>query len=261
MIMATHDKATAAVQMVMMQKRLEEEEALAQIPQVEPIVEEEDISPEISEASDNEEVKHVDLSPRLRPFSSFQPGDLMDPDEDEQMRERVRKMLIEAHMPRKKQTQDDVLFNEEKAKGNEGDEVAWKSDEVDLRKNYEWEEKYRPRKPRYFNRVKTGFQWNKYNQTHYDYDNPPPKIVQGYKFNIFYPDLIDKTKPPTYHLEPDSTPETVIIRFHAGPPYEDIAFRILNREWLTSSRWGFRVTFERGTMALWFNLKRQSYRR
>ena len=23
-------------------------------------------------------------------------------------------------------------------------------------------------------------------------DNPPPKIVQGYKFNIFYPDLIDK---------------------------------------------------------------------
>ncbi|KAI3874416.1 hypothetical protein MKW92_012170 [Papaver armeniacum] len=26
--------------------------------------------------------------------------------------------------------------------------------------------------------------WNKYNQTHYDHDNPPPKIVQGYKFNI-----------------------------------------------------------------------------
>merc|ERR1712039_452075 len=23
---------------------------------------------------------------------------------------------------------------------------------------------------------------------HYDHDNPPPKIVQGYKFNIFYPD-------------------------------------------------------------------------
>ncbi|KAJ8304258.1 hypothetical protein KUTeg_017841 [Tegillarca granosa] len=28
-----------------------------------------------------------------------------------------------------------------------------------------------------------GFEWNKYNQTHYDIDNPPPKIVQGYKFN------------------------------------------------------------------------------
>lgn len=29
-----------------------------------------------------------------------------------------------------------------------------------------------------------GFEWNKYNQTHYDVDNPPPKIVQGYKFNV-----------------------------------------------------------------------------
>jgi Cactus-binding C-terminus of cactin protein len=25
-------------------------------------------------------------------------------------------------------------------------------------------------------------------------DNPPPKVVQGYKFNIFYPDLIDKVR-------------------------------------------------------------------
>ena len=31
-------------------------------------------------------------------------------------------------------------------------------------------------------------------------DNPPPKIVQGYKFNIFYPDLIDKSKTPEYTL-------------------------------------------------------------
>ena len=29
-----------------------------------------------------------------------------------------------------------------------------------------------------------GFEWNKYNQTHYDMDNPPPKVVQGYKFNV-----------------------------------------------------------------------------
>jgi hypothetical protein len=46
----------------------------------------------------------------------------------------------------------------------------------------------------YVYRVHTGYEWNKYNQTHYDHDNPPPKIVQGYKFNIFYPDLIDKSK-------------------------------------------------------------------
>ncbi len=66
---------------------------------------------------------------------------------------------------------------------------------------YWWNEKYRPRKPKYFNRVHTGYEWNKYNQTHYDHDNPPPKVVQGYKFNIFYPDLIDKDEAPTYSCE------------------------------------------------------------
>jgi len=68
---------------------------------------------------------------------------------------------------------------------------------------YWWHDKYRPRKPKYFNRVHTGYEWNKYNQTHYDHDNPPPKIVQGYKFNIFYPDLVDKSKAPTYGIEKD----------------------------------------------------------
>ena len=49
---------------------------------------------------------------------------------------------------------------------------------------YSWFDKYRPRKPRYFNRIHTGYDWNKYNSTHYDHDNPPPKTVQGYKFNV-----------------------------------------------------------------------------
>lgn len=34
--------------------------------------------------------------------------------------------------------------------------------------SYTWEDKWRPRKPRYFNRVHTGYEWNKYNQTHYE---------------------------------------------------------------------------------------------
>jgi hypothetical protein len=38
--------------------------------------------------------------------------------------------------------------------------------------SYNWEDKYRPRKPRYFNRVHTGYEWNKYNQTHYEYVFP-----------------------------------------------------------------------------------------
>jgi hypothetical protein len=50
------------------------------------------------------------------------------------------------------------------------------------------------------------YEWNKYNQTHYDHDNPPPKVVQGYKFNIFYPDLIDKSKAPTYKVSSRTPP-------------------------------------------------------
>lgn len=63
-------------------------------------------------------------------------------------------------------------------------------------------------------------------------DNPPPKVVQGYKFNIFYPDLIDKSKAPSYKLVKEGPNEdTILLVFTAGPPYEDIAFRIVNRDW------------------------------
>lgn len=129
---------------------------------------------------------------------------------------------------------------------------------------YWWHEKYRPRKPKYFNRVHTGYDWNKYNKTHYDGDNPPPKTVQGYKFNIFYPDLIDPGKAPSYKVEED--PEsydgsTCIVRFSAGPPYEDIAFRIVNKNWELNPKRGFKCVFERGILHLYFNYKREFYRR
>lgn len=129
---------------------------------------------------------------------------------------------------------------------------------------YWWHEKYRPRKPKYFNRVHTGYEWNKYNQTHYDHDNPPPKVVQGYKFNIFYPDLMDKCLAPSYALEKDPQSKdgsTCNLRFKAGPPYEDIAFRIVNKDWEYSHKKGFKCTFERGILHLYFNFKRQRYRR
>jgi len=152
-----------------------------------------------------------------------------------------------------------AMVRAEKAKGlDDREEELGLKDEVRVTENYWWQDKYRPRKPRYFNRVKTGYEWNKYNQTHYDHDNPPPKTVQGYKFNIFYPDLIDKTKTPKYICEPAYTQEFLILRFTAGkvfflgkisiyvvlqskekicfnasvgPPYEDIAFKLVNREW------------------------------
>lgn len=138
-----------------------------------------------------------------------------------------------------------------------------------------WASKYRPRKPRYFNRVQMGYEWNKYNQTHYDHDNPPPRVVQGYKFNIFYPDLIDKSKAPTYRIEreggrkrgqsfaPAGEEDTCVIRFIAGPPYEDLAFRIVDKEWDYSAKRerGFRSSFDKGILQLHFQLKKIYYRK
>ncbi|XP_028284094.1 cactin-like [Parambassis ranga] len=151
-----------------------------------------------------------------------------------------------------------------RARQGMGNDEAQFSVEVPITgtKMYLWADKYRPRKPRFFNRVHTGFEWNKYNQTHYDFDNPPPKIVQGYKFNIFYPDLIDKRSTPQYFLEPSpDNKDFGILRFHAGPPYEDIAFKIVNREWEYSHRHGFRCQFANGIFQLWFHFKRYRYRR
>lgn len=137
--------------------------------------------------------------------------------------------------------------------------------EVDLQSQvYWWHEKYKPRKPKYFNRVHTGFDWTKYNKTHYDSDNPPPKMVVGYKFNIFYPDLIDSSKAPSYSIERDpSSPDnsTCILRFSGGPPYEDIAFRIVNKDWATDPKRGFKCVFDRGILQLYFNFRKVFYRR
>ncbi|CAM9983823.1 unnamed protein product [Ectocarpus sp. 12 AP-2014] len=155
------------------------------------------------------------------------------------------------------------MLANEKSKGmgdqEEGMDLA---DEVDMGgKTYWWHDKFRPRKPRYFNRVKTGYDWNKYNQTHYDHDNPPPKTVQGYKFNVFYPDLIDREDTPKYFLEKADHPGFAILRFHAGPPYEDIAFKIINREWEFGRKRGYRCVFERGVLSLYFNFKSLWYRK
>jgi len=98
--------------------------------------------------------------------------------------------------------------------------------------------------------------------------------LTSHQFNIFYPDLIDKTKAPTYKIvrDPNDT-DTCLLYFSAGPPYEDIAFRIVDREWeyshkrrdfsyilydivLTWVNRGFRSSFDRGCLSLWFNFRR-----
>ncbi|KAK6539191.1 hypothetical protein TWF694_009434 [Orbilia ellipsospora] len=169
-----------------------------------------------------------------------------------------------------------ALYEREVARGvGDNEEIFATEEEVQTASKSQWANKYRPRKPRYFNRVQMGYEWNKYNQTHYDHDNPPPKVVQGYKFNIFYPDLIDKTKAPTYRIEreggrkrgqsfaPAGEDDTCLIRFIAGAPYEDIAFRIVDKEWDYSAKRerGFRSSFEKGILQLHFQLKKIYYRK
>lgn len=153
-----------------------------------------------------------------------------------------------------------ALYEREVARGvSENEEIFTAEETVTTASKPQWADKYRPRKPKYFNRVQMGYEWNKYNQTHYDHDNPPPKVVQGYKFNIFYPDLIDKTKAPTFKIirehgrkrgesfAPAGEEDTCLIRFIAGPPYEDIAFRIVDKEWDYSAKRdrGFRSSFDK----------------
>lgn len=157
---------------------------------------------------------------------------------------------------------DDMYSREANKELEEGEEV-FKSELATPEQTYWWHDKYRPRKPRYFNRVRTGFEWNKYNQTHYDKENPPPKIVQGYKFNIFYPDMIEAGKPPRYYLEDtdDKSKDHCLIRFTAGAPYEDVAFKIVRKEWEYNHKRGFKCVFDRGVLHLYFNFRRYRYRR
>ncbi|KAF2205517.1 hypothetical protein GQ43DRAFT_445974 [Delitschia confertaspora ATCC 74209] len=168
------------------------------------------------------------------------------------------------------------MYQREVARGvNEDEEIFAGEEQIDNTVQPQWATRHKPRKPRYFNRVQLGYEWNKYNQTHYDHDNPPPKVVQGYKFNIFYPDLIDKSKAPTYRIErengrkkgeslaPAGEDDTCLIRFIAGPPYEDLAFRIVDKEWDYASKRerGFRSSFDKGVLQLHFQFKKVYYRK
>ncbi|XP_058739130.1 splicing factor Cactin-like isoform X2 [Vicia villosa] len=231
----------------------------------------ESFSPEPIRENQEAEDEAGSFSPQL--LHDDENEEAIDPEEDRAILERKRIAVIEEQQRRIQEamaskpapSEDNLEMKAIKAMGamEDGDAVFGSGAEVSLDSQvYWWHDKYRPRKPKYFNRVHTGYEWNKYNQTHYDHDNPPPKIVQGYKFNIFYPDLVDKIKAPNYTIDKDgSNGETCIIRFHAGPPYEDIAFRIVNKEWEYSHKKGFKCTFERGILHVYFNFKRHRYRR
>ncbi|GLH02384.1 Cactin [Gryllus bimaculatus] len=203
-------------------------------------------------------------SPQYLSANQLDPGTFVTTEEDDIQRLAFARAQVQGTGSRVESviTAEEQALQREARKGMTADEAEFSVETSLDSQVYLWSDKYRPRKPRYFNRVHTGFEWNKYNQTHYDMDNPPPKIVQGYKFNIFYPDLIDKNTTPEYFLTPCSdNRDFANLRFHAGPPYEDIAFKIVNREWEYSYKRGFRCQFHNNIFQLWFHFKRYRYRR
>jgi hypothetical protein len=205
--------------------------------------------------------KKGNYSPKYLAPADLEPAtEIISEADDDQRLEYLRSKVINQHDG--DENKDEIYMRREARMGMNNDEAVFSVETKLDSQVYLWSDKYRPRKPRYFNRVHTGFEWNKYNQTHYDMDNPPPKIVQGYKFNIFYPDLIDKQSTPQYFLTPcNDNGDFGTLRFHAGPPYEDIAFKIVNREWEFSYKRGFRCQFHNNIFQLWFHFKRYRYRR
>ena len=112
------------------------------------------------------------------------------------------------------------------------------------------------RKPKYLNRIKYGTVWTSYNKAHFSPERPPPPQIIGYRYNLFYPDLIDSLRAPTYRVERGQTPdEPSKLIFSSGRPYEDLEFTIVGRDWDTTGRSGFRCIFERGLLQLWFTFR------
>ncbi|CEF68275.1 Cactin [Strongyloides ratti] len=157
-------------------------------------------------------------------------------------------------------------INENNMSNNEDFEVKDEDfdDEIDLgNKAISWTDKsVQAKKPKYTNIVRTGYDWNRYNRTHFTFEDPPPKIVQGYRFTIMYDELLDPTKTPQFTVVPDPNDEEfATITFKAGPPYMDIAFKIVNREWQVLHKKGFEAKFSKGIFRLSFFFKKYRYRR
>jgi hypothetical protein len=205
--------------------------------------------------------KSSDYSPKYVKEKNAMPGiEVLDEKADAK---NLKKQRAQTRDQRKASISEAEAKMMELAKSEMGkDESSFSFEESLGNQNLRWTDKFHPQKPKYFNRIQTGFEWHKYNKTHYDDENPPPKMVLGYRFNIFYPDLIDVTKTPSFILtECPGDPESAILRFSAGPPYEDIAFKIVHREWEVKHTQGYKCQFVNGVFQLYFYFKRYRYRR
>ena len=117
--------------------------------------------------------------------------------------------------------------------------------------------------------VYKGHDWNQHNRMNYNQDKLPPKTIRGYRFRIFYPDLINSKNAPTFKFDPsllrkdDPVPDpsykyTVIV-FEAGPPYLSIAFRIVDKELDIYRTNGVTVHFNHGVYTFQIVFKASLY--
>ena len=83
----------------------------------------------------------------------------------------------------------------------------------------DYSDRYRPRKPRYFNRVHTGYEWNRYNQMHYEY--------VPHRFIAVEPRFMDSRKLTKQHRKPATKDrpgvqvQRVLSRSHVGQQRSD----------------------------------------
>jgi hypothetical protein len=91
---------------------------------------------------------------------------LEDFDERRKLLEARRAVVQTRFVPRKKQPKaptsqtverDDALYQTKVEEGLDSDEEVFEMEEEVSKQAYVWEDKYRPRKPRYFNKVHVGY--------------------------------------------------------------------------------------------------------
>lgn len=116
-------------------------------------------------------------------------------------------------------------------------------------------------RPKYNLKVEMGYDWNKYYQKYYTYENPPPKTIQGYKFKIYFNNLENKKITPYYKIERSNIENTCLLVIKSGKPYKELIFKIVNKEWDMNERSGYRNYYDKGVYYLGFNFKKYRYKR
>lgn len=108
-------------------------------------------------------------SPRYLKLADFESQniEILTEEQNQKRMEAMRAKIIAEEEAEENYDGKEIAMRKEARKGMNDDEAEFSVESKIDHQVYLWSDKYRPRKPRYFNRVHTGFEWNKYNQTHY----------------------------------------------------------------------------------------------